>query len=166
MYLHGSHNAKTENWISGDQASKISDVWSTLFNLEDLNIFIIIINNMRRSHLSVLDLRNMVTTAIEEGCRKQEKGRKPWVAFTSDNLWLKWLIPCLSFSFLGAPDAQVRVWHNASDDGSVNSRALEETGQHPRIRRFSNMLHADSKIAVVKYSSYIHRQDVICALLT
>lgn len=93
FFNQSKHKAKTENWISGEQASQISDIWDILSNLEDLNIFIIIIiNNMRRDHLSVLDLRNMVTTAIEEGCRKQEKGRKPWVAFISDNLWLKLLM--------------------------------------------------------------------------
>lgn len=108
-------------------------------------------NNMRRGHLSILDLRNVVTTALEEGYRKQEKRRKPWVAFTSDNLWLKWLIPYLSFSFLGAPDAQEGVCHKASRDGSVDSRALEEVGQCPRIRSLWSMLHADND-AVEKFS--------------
>lgn len=124
-------------------------IWDIVSNWEDFHDFILLlllINNVSRCHLSILDLRNVVTTALEEGYRKQEKGRKPWVALTSDNLRLKGLIPYLSFSSPGAPDAQDGVCHKASGDGSVHSRALEEVGQHPRIRSLSSMLRADNKM--------------------
>lgn len=146
----------------------ICDILSNWKDFHDLLLLpIIIIHNMRRGHLSILDLGNVLTTAVEEGYRKQEKGRKPcfFPSWTSDNLWLKWLIWAFPFQELLMLKRGCATKHQAMAVSTPEHWRRLANAQESEASQACCMLI--TKCSGEIFLSYVHRQEnTIRALLT